>query len=153
MSLKESLATMNQRSTSLPAFPLPFPFPVKLHVVCIAGANEPNLVKCKSFPWFCQALSIRSFLAKPLYQRLIDLSGYDGSISVPENLHNESNVPTLFQKLAEDMYTSFKGVLKCGNLESKIILSPAPIVSLNCFIYIRFKLYLNILGLYKSNGL
>lgn len=26
------------------------------------------------------------------------------------------------------MYSSFKGVLKCGNLESKIILSPAPVV-------------------------
>lgn len=109
MSLKESLATLSQRNASVP-FPLPFPFPVKLHVVCIAGANEPNLIK-----------------SKPLYQRLIDLSGYDGSIQVPENLQSESNITTLFQKLAEDMYTSFKGVLKCGNLESKIILSPAPV--------------------------
>ncbi|XP_060536568.1 integrator complex subunit 14 [Cylas formicarius] len=109
MSLKDLLAGVNQRSSSMP-FPIPFAFPTKLHVVCIAAANEPSVIK-----------------SKPLYQRLIDLSGYDGSISIPENLQTESNVTGLFQKLAEDMYTSFKGILKCGNLESKIILSPAPL--------------------------
>lgn len=46
MSLKESLATMNLRNASLLPFPLPFAFPAKLHVVCIAGANEPNVIKC-----------------------------------------------------------------------------------------------------------
>ncbi|KAJ8960176.1 hypothetical protein NQ318_003899 [Aromia moschata] len=66
-------------------------------------------------------------VAKPLYQRLIDLSGYDGSILVPDNLQGESNVTSLFHKLAEDMYTLFRGTLKCGNLESKVILSPAPV--------------------------
>ncbi|XP_050305476.1 integrator complex subunit 14 [Anthonomus grandis grandis] len=110
MSLKDSLATAAQRSPSQPQFPLPFPFPVKLHVVCVAGANEPCVAK-----------------AKPLYQRLIDLSGYDGTIQIPENLQTEGNVTALFQKLAEDMYTSFKGTLRCGNLESKIVLSPAPL--------------------------
>lgn len=110
MSLKESLATMNHRNASLLPFPLPFAFPAKLHVVCVAGANEPNVIK-----------------SKPLYQRLIDLSGYDGSIQIPDNIQSESNVINVFQKLAEEMYSSFKGVLKCGNLESKIILSPAPV--------------------------
>lgn len=70
------------------------------------------------------------FLAKCLYQRLIDLSGNDGSILVPDNIHAESCITVLFQKLAEEMYTTFKGTLKCGNLESKIILSPGPVVSL-----------------------
>ncbi|XP_048523797.1 integrator complex subunit 14 [Dendroctonus ponderosae] len=111
MSLKESLATMNQRSNTIPRpFPLPFPFPVKLHIVCIAGANEANVVK-----------------SKPLFQKLIDVSGSEGSIQIPENLQHEANVTTLFQKLADDMYTSFRGILKCGNLASRIILSPAPI--------------------------
>lgn len=55
------------------------------------------------------------------------MSGYDGSVLMPEQL-NETSVITMFQKLAEDMYASFKGVLRCGNLESKIILSPAPVV-------------------------
>lgn len=43
-SLKESLSTLNQRTPSN-QFPLPFAFPAKLHVVCIAPPNEPNLVK------------------------------------------------------------------------------------------------------------
>ncbi|KAG5876007.1 hypothetical protein JTB14_002176 [Gonioctena quinquepunctata] len=109
-SLKESLSTVNQRSSKLP-FPVPFSFPGKLHVVCITPALDMNFIK-----------------AKPLYQRLIDLTGYDGSILVPENLQAESNVTSLFQKLAEEMYVMFKGVLKCGNLESKVILSPAPVL-------------------------
>lgn len=69
-----------------------------------------------------------AFLAKSQLQRLIDMSGYDGTVLVPEQL-NEASVAALFEKLAEDMYVSFKGTLKCGNLESKIILSPAPVVS------------------------
>ncbi|KAL1513544.1 hypothetical protein ABEB36_002944 [Hypothenemus hampei] len=110
MSLKESLATITQRNNGLTAFPLPFPFPATLHVVCIAGANEPNIIK-----------------SKPLYQKLIDLTGYEGSIHIPDNLQSEANITTMLQKLADDMYTSFRGVLKCGHLESKILLSPAPV--------------------------
>lgn len=82
-----------------------------------------------------------SFAAKCLLQRLIDMSGYDSSILVPDQL-NELSVITMFQKLAEEMYASFKGTLKCGNLESKIVLSPAPVVSVfTC-------LNMNILNLY-----
>ncbi|KAJ8925818.1 hypothetical protein NQ315_009668 [Exocentrus adspersus] len=109
MSLKDSLATMNQRTSKIP-FPVPFSFPAKLHIVCITTATDPNFIK-----------------SKPLYQRLIDLSGYEGSILVPDNLQAEQSVTTVFQKLAEEMYTLFRGSLKCGNLESKIILSPAPV--------------------------
>ncbi|KAJ8983060.1 hypothetical protein NQ317_013266 [Molorchus minor] len=109
MSLKESLGTLNQRSSKI-QFPIPFPFSAKLHIVCLTSANDPNFIK-----------------SKPLYQRLIDLSGNDGSILVSDNLQNESSITNLFLKLAEDMYTLFRGTLKCGNLESKIILSPAPV--------------------------
>ncbi|CAH1116657.1 unnamed protein product [Phaedon cochleariae] len=108
-SLKDSLASLNQRS-SKSTFPVPFTFPGKLHIICITPSSDLNFTK-----------------SKPLYQRLIDLTGYDGSILVPENLQTETSVTNLFQKLAEDMYTTFKGVLKCGNLESKVILSPAPV--------------------------
>ncbi|XP_057660808.1 integrator complex subunit 14 isoform X2 [Diorhabda carinulata] len=107
-SLKESIASLNQRNNQLP-YPVPFTFPGKLHIVCLASPNDLNFIKSKA-----------------LFQRLIDLTGYDGSILLPENL-NESNVTSLFQKLAEDMYTNFKGTLKCGNLESKVVLSPAPV--------------------------
>lgn len=59
---------------------------------------------------------------------MVDISGFDGSVLIPDNL-TESSVVSMFQKLAEDMYTSFRGILKCGNLESRIVLSPAPVVS------------------------
>lgn len=108
-SLKESIASLNQRSNQLP-YPVPFSFPGKLHIVCLTSPNDLNFIK-----------------SKPLFQRLIDLTGYEGSILLPENLHNESSVISIFQKLADDMYTNFKGTLKCGNLESKVVLSPAPV--------------------------
>lgn len=46
MSLKESFATLNQRTQNNP-FPIPFAFPAKLHVVCITQANDPVYLKCK----------------------------------------------------------------------------------------------------------
>lgn len=144
MSLKESLATLNQRTSKIP-FPVPFSFPAKLHIVCITNATDPNFVKCMfELPTKVSYLHF-AFPAKPLYQRLIDLSGYDGSILVPDNLQNELGVTSLFQKLAEDMYTLFKGTLKCGNLESKVILSPAPVVHVLlylvvCVIYVYVKI-------------
>lgn len=79
-------------------------------------------------------MNVCYFVAKPLLQRLIDMSGYDGSILIPEQL-SEASTTTLFQKLAEDMYASFKGILKCGNLESKIVLSPTPVVSAFLFVF------------------
>ncbi|KAK4885574.1 hypothetical protein RN001_001845 [Aquatica leii] len=109
LSLTESFSTLNHRNASNP-FPLPFAFPAKLHVVCIAPNNDPNLVK-----------------SKPLYQRLVDMTGYDGSVLIPDGNLCESTIVSMFQKLAEDMYTSFRGTLKCGNLESRVTLSPAPI--------------------------
>ncbi|XP_044744686.1 integrator complex subunit 14-like isoform X3 [Coccinella septempunctata] len=108
LSLKGSLANLHQRTASN-NFPVPFSFPAKLHIVCITPPTDPCYQK-----------------SKPLYQKLIDLSGYDGSISVPDQL-SEAGVTTLFQKLAENIYTSFNGTLKCGNLKSKIMLYPAPV--------------------------
>ncbi|KAL3286676.1 hypothetical protein HHI36_001173 [Cryptolaemus montrouzieri] len=107
MSLKESLSTNNQRMTNNP-FPIPFSFPATLHVVCLASQTDLCLQR-----------------SKPLYQKLIDLSGYEGSISLPDQL-SEAGVISVFHKLAEDIYTSFNGTLKCGNLKSRIMLYPAP---------------------------
>lgn len=61
------------------------------------------------------------------YQKLIDLTGNGGNIYVPENNVSANTVKTIFKKLADEIY-SFKGVLKCGNLNSNIILSPPPMV-------------------------
>jgi len=46
---------------------LPFNFPAKLHVVAIASADEPSLN-----------------VSLPVYQKLIDLSGAEGSVHVPD---------------------------------------------------------------------
>lgn len=72
------------------------------------------------------------------------MSGYDGSILIPEQLA-EASTTILFQKLAEDMYASFKGALKCGNLESKVILSPAPVVSIDSIFLVKIKKCLSII--------
>lgn len=105
--LRQTLQTFNQKTTQ--SVLSPFSFPAKLHVVCITNPNDPCFIKSKS-----------------LYQRLVDLSGYDGSILVPDQL-TDSSIISLFHKLAEEMYTSFNAVLKCGNLESNVVLSPLPV--------------------------
>lgn len=68
--------------------------------------------------------------------RLVELTGYDGSVLIPDSPLCDVNIISIFQKLADDIYTSFKGTLKCGNLESKIVLSPSPIVN-----YMKLKLF------------
>lgn len=104
-SLRDSLNRYHQGGN----FPLPFAFPAKLHVVCVCPPNEASLIR-----------------AKPQYQKLIELCGGEGSVIVPDQI-TEISITNLFQKLGDDMYTSFKGTLKCGHLESSIYLSPMPI--------------------------
>ena len=65
----------------------------------------------------------------PLYQKLIDLGGSDGILVVPEGQLSKTSVTNCFRKLAETIYISFQGYLKCGHLGSRILLSPAPMVS------------------------
>lgn len=52
-------------ATLLPS--LPFNFPAKFHIICIASPDEPGL-----------AISV------PVYQKIIDLSGAEGSVFIPE---------------------------------------------------------------------
>lgn len=68
-------------------------------------------------------------LGLPLYQRLVDLAGGDSAVIVPEGTLSKISVNNCFQKLAESNYVSFQGYLKCGNLGSRIHLSPSPMVS------------------------
>lgn len=114
MSLKYSLNTLNQRDASSP-FPLPFSFPGKLSIICIASMDEPGLQ-----------------LGLPLYHRLVELAGSDSAVLVPEGPLSMKSIQTMFQKLSEANFASFQGMLKCGNLGSQIILSPSPQV-LMCF--------------------
>ena len=108
-SVKYSLFTLNQR-TIINQFPLPFTFPTKLHIVCITSPDDPNWIR-----------------GKPLYQQLVDLCGWNGSVHIPENQLNENSVCNLFQKLTKDMYTLFEGTLNCGYMDSEIILFPSPL--------------------------
>lgn len=104
-SLKELLSRAHQ-----PNFPLPFSFPAKLHIVCIAPPNDPHLLR-----------------SRPLYQRLVDCGRFGGSVIAPEKQLTDLSVASLFQKLVEEIYVSYNGILKCGHLESKIYLSPSPV--------------------------
>lgn len=56
-SLKHSLQTCSARESTESKFPLPFTFPCKLHVLCVANPNDPDLKT-----------------ALPLYQQLINLN-------------------------------------------------------------------------------
>ncbi|XP_059487646.1 integrator complex subunit 14 [Neocloeon triangulifer] len=89
--------------------PLPFPFPSTLNVVCLANPDEPGIT---------QSIA--------MYQRLIELSGAQGSVHAPDQNLSVKCVTSLFQRLAESQYTSFHGTLSCGKLSSSIVLSPTP---------------------------
>lgn len=108
MSLGESLNSLNVTRDVNP-FPLPFPYPGKLSVVCIASQQDAGL-----------------HVGLPLYQRLVELAGGDSVVLVPETPLSKHSVTACFQKLAETNYVSFQGYLKCGHLGSRILLSPAP---------------------------
>ncbi|XP_033341306.1 integrator complex subunit 14 [Megalopta genalis] len=108
MSLGDSLNSLNITRDVNP-FPLPFPYPGKLSIVCIAPQQDAGL-----------------HVGLPLYQRLVELAGGDSVVLVPESPLSKQSVTTCFQKLAETNYISFQGYLKCGNLGSCIFLSPAP---------------------------
>ena len=56
-SLKHSLQTYSQDTGANAKFPLPFPFPAKLHILCISNPGDHDLKA-----------------ALPLYQKLIDIN-------------------------------------------------------------------------------
>ncbi|CAH1795763.1 unnamed protein product [Owenia fusiformis] len=90
-------------------FPLPFPFPSKLHICCVGSQEEPSVSA-----------------SLPLYNRLIDLNGGKGGVFVPEGSLNITSIQQLFSQLAEKYFSPFNAVLNCGNLKCKVQLFPAP---------------------------
>lgn len=88
---------------------MPFPFPCKLHVACVASSTDP-----------CVQTSL------PVYQKLIDINGGGGQVFVPEGQLNFKSIQAMFAKLADLYYKPFHGVLRCGHLTSNISLSPPP---------------------------
>jgi len=140
MSLGNSLSSLNVTQDVNP-FPLPFPYPGKLSIVCI-GSQQGKLkwerntfihLLFRIFKYITCIMfadpSLQSSL--PLYQRLVDLAGGDSIVLVPESPLSKYSVAACFQKLAEANYVSFQGYLKCGHLGSRILLSPAPMVMIN----------------------
>ncbi|KAG8287223.1 snRNA metabolic process [Homalodisca vitripennis] len=86
--------------------PLPFAFPGKLTVVVVAPPGPTN----------------------PILAQVVKLARGDGSVLQVDSALTPDSLYNLFQQLAEKNYASFCGMLKCGNLSSKVILSPAPMV-------------------------
>lgn len=104
--LQKSMMSTHSRLAS--QFPLPFPFPAKLSIVCIANPNEPSLQT-----------------SNPLYQRLIELNG-EGDVLVPEGGLTKKTVSKMFEELIKTNFSSYSGTLHCGKLSAPITLSPPP---------------------------
>ncbi|KAG5318313.1 INT14 protein, partial [Pseudoatta argentina] len=135
MSLGNSLNSLNVTQDVNP-FPLPFPYPGKLSIVCIAS-QQGKLKREKTFHFSFLIFKYVTYImfadpslqtGLPLYQRLADLAGGDSIVLVPESPLSKHSIMTCFQKLAEANYVSFQGYLKCGHLGSRILLSPAPML-------------------------
>lgn len=105
-SLRELLEGKRKENSDQPS-PFPIPFPCKIHVVCIATANElgGDLM---------------------LFQRLCDSTSVGGSVYVPDMPLTVQSVQNVFTRLAQTHYISYEGTLSCGHLQSKITLSPPP---------------------------
>ncbi|XP_054724711.1 integrator complex subunit 14-like [Uloborus diversus] len=111
-SLKKDIEThysVTEKGSEDSTFPLPFPFPCKLHIMYIGSSNDP-----------CLQASL------PIYQKLVDIAGGEGQVFVPEGALTLKSVTAMFTKLAEEYYSPFHGVLHCGHLTSNVSLSPPP---------------------------
>lgn len=109
--------SFNIDTLTKPGSPLPFSFPGKLVVVTVAQPGPPN----------------------PILHKLVEMAGGDGSVLQLDSPLTPHSLYNLFQKLAETNYSSFSGMLKCGNLGSKVILSPTPMVEyISLVVYIHY---------------
>lgn len=98
-----------EKGTDDSTFLLPFPFPCKLHIACIANSTDSCLQN-----------------SLPIYQKLIDISGGGGQVFLPEGQLNFKSIQTMFTKLTDLYYKPFHGILHCGHLTSSVSLSPPP---------------------------
>uniref|UniRef100_A0A3Q3J484 Integrator complex subunit 14 n=1 Tax=Monopterus albus TaxID=43700 RepID=A0A3Q3J484_MONAL len=107
-SLRHSLQTLKQRGDDK-KFPLPFPFPTKLFIICVANAEELQMTD-----------------AMDNLEELIRLSGGDGQIFTMEGPLCMKSVQAMFGKLINHAYSAFHAVLHCGNLSSDVQVFPRP---------------------------
>jgi len=108
-SLKQSLQTAESRRSTDERFPLPFPFPCKLHVVCIGNPNSPD---------------VRNAL--PYYQKLIDIGEQGGELFTLDGPITFKSISDVFTRLSEKYYNTFCSNLVCGNFNCPVQLFPRP---------------------------
>ncbi|KAG7276263.1 hypothetical protein CRUP_018645 [Coryphaenoides rupestris] len=107
-SLRHSLQTMKQRAEDK-KFPLPFPFPTKMFIMCVANAEE-----------------LQTTDAMDNLEELLRLSGSDGQIFTMDGPLCLKSVQAMFGRLIDQAYSPFHAVLHCGNLSSDVQVFPRP---------------------------
>ncbi|XP_060891426.1 integrator complex subunit 14 [Labrus mixtus] len=107
-SLRYSLQTLKQRGDDK-KFPLPFPFPTKLFIMCVANAEELQMTD-----------------AMDNLEELLQLSGGDGQIFTMDGPLCMKSVQAMFGRLIDHAYSPFHAVLHCGNLSSDVQVFPRP---------------------------
>lgn len=106
------------RNRMVQALPLPPSYPAKIHILPIVSPHDPCLQH-----------------AMPLYQKIVDLANNTtsnsngnmsrGTIYCPDQL-SVPGVITAMTRLCEQHYQEFWCTLKCGQLEARVQLFPAP---------------------------
>uniref|UniRef100_A0A1A8P4F2 Integrator complex subunit 14 n=1 Tax=Nothobranchius rachovii TaxID=451742 RepID=A0A1A8P4F2_9TELE len=107
-SLRHSLQTLKQREEDK-KFPLPFPFPTKMFILCVANAEE-----------------LQATDAMENLEELLRLSGGDGQIFTVDGPLCMKSVQAMFGLLIDHAYSPFHAVLHCGNLSSDVQVFPRP---------------------------
>ncbi|TRY87127.1 hypothetical protein DNTS_008187 [Danionella cerebrum] len=107
-SLRHSLQTAKLRGEDK-RFPLPFPFPSKLYIMCIANPEE-----------------LQGSDDMENLEQLIHLNGGEGQIYTMDGPLCLKSVQSMFGKLIDQAYSPFHAVLHCGNLTSDVQVFPRP---------------------------
>ncbi|XP_077451457.1 integrator complex subunit 14 isoform X2 [Stigmatopora argus] len=107
-SLRHSLQSLKHRGDDK-KFPLPFPFPTKMFIMCVANTDELQMT-----------------VALDKWEELLTLSGGDGQVFTVEGPLCMQGVQAMFGRLIDRAYSPFHAVLHCGNLSADVQVFPRP---------------------------
>ncbi|XP_057691751.1 integrator complex subunit 14 isoform X2 [Corythoichthys intestinalis] len=107
-SLRHSLQSLRHRGDEK-KFPLPFPFPTKMFIMCVANTDE-----------------LQATGALDKWEELLSLSGGDGQVFTVEGPLCMQGVQAMFGRLIDRAYCPFHAVLHCGNLSADVQVFPRP---------------------------